>query len=106
MIHERRAGRSFAGNHIQNTAWQPDLANDLAEEECRERSEFSWLQDDRGARRECRRDLPRQHEEREVPRNDLADDADALAAGELGIEELRPARVVIEVARDERDVDV
>jgi len=53
-----------------------------------------------------RRDLPREHEQREIPRDDLAHDADRFVARELGIEELRPTRVVVEVPRDEGHVDV
>src|SRR5205814_8854707 len=56
--------------------------------------------------RECRRDLPRQHQEREVPRNNLSDDADAAVTGKLRVEQLGPAGVVVEMPRDERDVDV
>jgi hypothetical protein len=55
---------------------------------------------------ERRRDLPGQHQQREVPGNDLADDADRRQPRELAVAQLRPARVVVEVARDERDVDV
>ena len=52
------------------------------------------------------RDLPGQHQQREVPGNDLADDADGAHVGHLGRHQLRPAGVMVEVAGDERDVDV
>ena len=55
-----------------------------------------------------RRDLPRQHEQREVPRDDLAGHAERLGVGpEAGVLELvGPAGVVEEVRGDQRDVDV
>src|ERR671937_403832 len=62
----------------------------------------------RVARRERRRDLPRQHQEREVPRNDLARNPERLrpAVRECVLELVRPARVVEEVRGGQRQVDV
>jgi len=42
----------------------------------RHRRLLGGLQYDRAARGERWRDLPRRHQEREIPRNDLANDAD------------------------------
>ena len=54
------------------------------------------------------RDLPRQHQQREVPRDDLAGHAErAGARAQAGVVELvGPARVVEEVRRGQGDVDV
>ncbi len=52
------------------------------------------------------RHLPREHEEREIPRDDLPDDAERRVPGHLGLHQLRPPGVVVEVAGDERDVEV
>src|SRR5689334_5524729 len=59
-----------------------------------------------GLERRC--DLPGEHQQREVPQNDLRRDAQRLrdAARKRVLELVRPARVVPEVVRDERDVDV
>src|SRR5438309_1494735 len=58
--------------------------------------------------RERRRDLPREHEQGEVPRDDLPGDADRprRAVGKGVLELVGPARVVEEVRRRERQVDV
>ncbi len=55
---------------------------------------------------ERRGDLPGQHQQREVPRDDLAADAVGHEAGELALEVLGPAGVVVEMPRDQRDIDV
>src|SRR5206468_9861198 len=100
------ASVAVAGEHIENTRRQAHVSRELGEEQRREWRELGWLDDDRAAGRECRRDLPRQHQEREVPRNNLSDDADAAVTGKLRVEQLGPAGVVVEMPRDERDVDV
>src|SRR4029077_6235722 len=58
--------------------------------------------------RERRRDLPGQHQQREVPWDDLRRHAQWLRypAGERVLELVRPARVVPEVVRREGHVDV
>ena len=55
-----------------------------------------------------RGDLPRQHQQREVPRDDLGRHAERTrdAPRERVLELVRPARVVPEMRRGERDVDV
>ncbi len=53
-----------------------------------------------------RRDLPGQHQQREVPGNDLADNADRAISGKLLVHDLGPAGMVIEVPADQRNVDV
>ncbi len=53
------------------------------------------------------RDLPRQHQQREVPRDDLAADAERLAVRAVRLSmQLRHAGVVVEMPRDQRDVDI
>jgi hypothetical protein len=79
---------------------------DLGEEDGGQRGEFGRLQHHRAAGRQRRRDLPGQHQQREIPRYDLADDADRLVAGKLAVQRLRPAGVVEEMADRQRHVDV
>src|SRR5216117_3448474 len=56
--------------------WQPCVVRDLREIQRGERRELRGLQDDRVPRGQRRCDLPRHHQEREVPWNDLAHDSD------------------------------
>ena len=71
-----RAGAA-AGDDVDD-AGGGHLVEELAELEERKRRRRGGLDHERVARGEGRRDLPGAHQEREVPRNDLADDADGL----------------------------
>ena len=106
MIHERGARRAVAGENVQHARRESGFGGELGERERGERRELRRLQDHRASRGERRRDLPREHQQREIPRNDLPDDAGAVISGELRLEQLRPAGVMVEVPRDERNVDV
>jgi hypothetical protein len=74
--------------------------------QCGEWRELRRLQNHRVARRQGWRDLPCQHEQREVPRDDLAAHAHGAIALELGFRELGPTGMMIEMARHQRHVDV
>ena len=91
---------------VDHTRRQACLAADFGERQGRQGRELGGLQHHRIAGGKGRRDLPRQHQEREVPRDDLAADTDGLIARELITDQLRPARMVIEVTRHQRNVDV
>ena len=52
--------------------------NQLGELQCRQRRRLGGLEDDGVARRQRRRDLPRGHQQREIPRDDLPRDAQRL----------------------------
>jgi ParB family chromosome partitioning protein len=78
----------------------------LGEAQRRHRRELGGLEHDGVPGRERRRDLPREHQQREVPRDDLPDDAQRPVARELRVHELRPPGVVVEVPRRERHVEV
>src|SRR3546814_4549287 len=71
-----------------------DVLQKLTDLEHAERSEGRWLEDDRVARGERRRDFPDRQIDREIPRQDRADDAkrhimclDALAVALVRSEE-------------------
>ena len=96
------------GDDVDDAGRQVGLAADVGEEERGQRRRGGGLEDDRVARREGRRDLPGEHQQREVPRDDLGGDAERPGdpARERVLELVRPAGVVPEVGRRERDVDV
>ncbi len=106
MCDERFAGRAVAGDDVHDAGGRSDFLANVREGQRGERSEFRGLQDDGISGGKRRRDFPRQHEQRKIPRNDLADDAAGGVTGKFLIEELRPAGVVIKMARDERNIDV
>ena len=87
---------------------QVGLLADLGEQQRGQRRGLGRLEDDGVAGGQRRGDLPRQHQQREVPRDDLAGDAERPRVGAEArvVELVGPARVVEEVRRGERDVDV
>ena len=107
--HQRGTCRAVAGQDVHDARRQLGLLADLGEQQRRQRRRVGRLEHRRVAGRQRRRQLPRRHQQREVPRDDLANDAarhDRTVARQ-GIGQLvRPARVVEEVRRRQRDVDV
>ena len=97
MGDERRAGRAVAGDDVDDARRQPRLDADLGEGERGQRRVFGRLQHDRVAGGERRRDLPGEHQQREVPRDDLPADADRPRARETRSRSARPSR------RDDRN---
>ncbi len=106
MLHQDLARGSVAGDDVEHARRQPSLRGDPGKAQRRERRELGGLQDDGVSRGERRRDFPGDHQEREVPRDDLPHDTDRHVARELRVAQLRPAGVMIEVPGDERDVEV
>ena len=106
VFDEKRARLALALHDVDHALRQARLHAQFREGDGRQRRLFRRLEDHGAAGRKRRRDLPRQHQQREVPRNDLAADAGRRHAGKLALDQLRPAGVVVEVARDEGDVDV
>ena len=106
MFDERLAGLGVARENVEHARRQTHFHRQLGKCERGERRIFCRLDDDRISRCQRRSDLPRKHQQRKIPRNDLANHAAGLVVGKLGFEKLRPACVVIKVPRDERNVDV
>src|SRR6185295_7540899 len=81
---------------VDDAGRQVRLHADLGEEQCAQRGGRGGLEDDRVAGGEGRRDLPGQHEQREVPGDDLCGDPERLRdpAGERVVELVGPAGVV------------
>ena len=80
MRHERRArGLSVTGENVDDPRREAGLRDEFRESQCRERRLLGRFQDTGATGGECRRDLPRGHRQRKVPRDDLADHADGFA---------------------------
>src|SRR6266852_67454 len=108
VVDERRARAPVAGDDVHDARRQLRLPQHVAEKERGERRRLRRLEDDGVAAGERRRKLPRQHQQREVPRDDLAGypNRSRLAVRERVLELVRPARVVEEVRGRERQVDI
>ena len=85
------AGACYQVEHARR---EPDIVDDLSEDEGVEGRDLAGLQDDRAAGRERRRHLVGDLVERIVPRRDGADDADRLLDHERVAELLLPLDLV------------
>ena len=77
---ERRPRVPEPGHDVDHARGQPGLQHQLTESQRRERRLLGGLEHDRHAGRQRRAELPGRHQQREVPRDDLPDDADRLPA--------------------------
>ena len=108
VLDQRAAGVAGAGDDVDDAGRQVGLLADLGEQQRGQRRRLGRLEHDGVAAGERRRDLPGQHQQREVPRDDLAGDAERLGVRPEArvVELVGPARVVEEPGRHQRDVDV
>src|SRR3981081_1032083 len=106
MFDQRLAGRTIAGHDVHHAGGQPDFLADLGKRKRGERRELSRLQDDGISRCQRRRDLPGQHEQWEIPGNDLSHDPASRVVRKLLLQKLRPTSVVIKMPGDERNIEV
>ena len=71
-------GRPVAGDDVDRAGREADLGRELGEPQRGQRRLRVGLEHDRAAGRERGRELPRRHQQRVVPGDDLAGDADRL----------------------------
>ena len=108
MAHQLHPDLARPGDDVHHPGWQVGLANHVGEQVGAQRGGGRRLEDDGVAGRQGRRDLPGQHQEREVPRDDLRRHAQRtrVAPREGVVELVGPAAVIEEVGRGQRHVDV
>ena len=98
--------RAVAANNVDNAFRQASLAANFSEGQGGEGREFRWLQNNRVACRQRGRNFPGQHEQRKVPRNDLATYAQGSVTFKFGSHQFGPARMVIEMAGDKGNINI
>ena len=105
---DRRARATVTGDDVHDARWKLGLTQDVTEEQRAERRRLCGLQDNGVAGGERRRDLPGEHQQREVPRDDLARNSDRPRAPvrERVLELVGPPRVVEEMRGGKGHVDV
>src|SRR4051812_7654084 len=101
MLDEGKPDLAGPGDDVHDAGGQVRLAAYVGEEQRAERRRAGRLEHDRVARGERRRDLPREHEQREVPGDDLRGHAEWLriTVRKCVLELVGPAGVVPEVRR-------
>ena len=108
MGDQRAAGLARAGDDVDHARRQVGLLADLGEGQRGQRRGLGGLEHHRVAAGQRGGNLPGQHQQREVPRDDLAGHAERPRRGTVAgvLQLVGPAGVVEEVRRDQRDVDV
>ena len=81
-------GRAVAGHDVDDAVGEAGFLGQRRHAQGRQRRLLGRLQDDGVAGRQGRAPLPRLHQQREVPRDDLADDADRFVPR---VAEVRPS---------------
>ncbi len=115
MLDDRRARRlAHPGDDVDDAGRKAGIGEARGQREHRQRRLLGRLQHGRAAGAEGGRQLPRRHQQRVVPRDDLAGDADRLAQREahrvvgnrqhVAVNLRGEAAVVLEAGRDVRDV--
>ena len=106
MVDDHLAHCAVAGDDVHHALGQASLTADIGKKQCRKRGIFGRFQNDRITRCQGWGDLPCQHQQGEIPRDDLPADADGGMSGQFAVHQLRHARMVIEMPLRQRDVDV
>ena len=105
---ERRAGCACTGNDVHDAGRKVSLLYHFGQQKRRQWGRLGRLEHYGVARRKCGRDLPRSHQQREVPRDHLCRDPERAhgTSRERVVQLVGPTRVVEEVRRGQRHVDV
>ena len=108
MVDQSVARVSSPRDDIDDSCGQVCLLQNFREEQGSQWRGFRWLDHYSVARGERRSDLPREHEQREVPGDNLTGDTERarVRAESRVVEFVRPPCVVEEPRCNERDVDI
>ncbi len=106
MIHKRLACCSVAGDDVHDAVREASFLADVRKGESRQRRELRGLQYNGIARGQRWCNLPRQHQQRKIPGNDLPDDSASGMARKFLREQLRPASVMIKMPGYERNINI
>ena len=108
MIDERAASFAGAGEDVNHAIGQFRFLQNLGEMKSSDGSSLGWLQDTGVSASKRGSQLPRRHQQREIPRNDLAGDAERLrfSAGKSVFQFVGPACVVKKMCRHQWQIDV
>ena len=106
MADDCGTGVAAAGDDVDKAGRQAGFLRDFGKAERGQTGIFRRLEHHRVAGRQGWCDLPGQHQQRKIPWDDLAGDANRQMVGKLAAQQLGPAGMVVEMAGDQRDVDI
>ena len=99
-------GIAVACNDVQHALGQPGLARQFGEQQGGQRRVFGGFQDNGIASGQGGGNLPRQHQQRKVPRDHRAANPQRLHARLFTGQQLRQTGVIVEMPCDQRHIDV
>ena len=106
MFYDHLTDSAIACNNVDNALGNTRLATNISEEKSGQRSILRRLQDHSIAHSNRRRDLPRQHQQGEIPRDNLSANAQRLSVRQLAFHQLRHARMIVKMPLHEGDINV
>ena len=107
MAHKRLSNLGgLPGQDVDHPGRKPNFLHYFGEFEGGQRGVTRGFQYNGITHCQGRCNLPGQHEQGKVPGNNLSHDTHRLVTRQLGGHQLRPTGVIIEVARNERDIQV
>src|ERR1700731_1641960 len=93
-------------NDVDDSGGQTSFLAKLSKGERSQRSKFRGLQDHRISGGQSRSNLPRRHEQRKIPGDNLTDNSTRFVLRKFLLEKLRPTCVVVEMPGNEGNIDV
>src|SRR5215467_15921096 len=106
MLYQSFARYTVARDDIDDARGKAYFVRNFREGQRSEGRKFRGFQHHRVAGRQRRRDFPRQHQQREIPGNDLSDHAAGGVIPELLLDKLCPTRVMVEMAGYQRNIQI
>ncbi len=106
MTADARTRCAIALHDIDHTGRQANFVADFCKSDSSQWCEISRLQHHRIASSQGRCDLPRQHQQWEVPRDHLTTNANRREALELIFNHLRPTGMMVEMTNCQRNINV
>src|SRR5882762_1746148 len=101
MFHQQLASRAVPSDDVDDSVRQPSFLTKFSESQRSQRSEFRWLQHHGIPSGQGRSNLPRRHEQRKIPGNNLPHHATGFVLRTFVLKKLCPTRVVVEMPRYE-----
>src|SRR4030081_3038713 len=106
MLDQRFASGTVSRDDVHHARGQTYLVADFRKCKRSKRSKLGGLQHDGVSRRQSGRNLPRQHQQRKVPWDDLSYNTASCVVRELLLQKLRPASMIIKMSSHQWNIDV
>src|SRR5215469_4251867 len=99
MLGQSLSRGSITGHDVDDPGGNTSFLAKSGESKCGERRELGRLQHHGISSRERRGNLPCEHQKREVPGNDLANNSSGFVLWKFLVQQLRPTSVIVKMPR-------